>query len=131
MIKKEASIFIIVGLVTIAIDFLVYRGLVGRGIVDINLAKAIGFFAGTIFSFFANKLWTFGHKEHKQGSVWCFVPLYSLTLLVNIYVNSFVLSIFTGPEKAILVAFIIATSLSAFLNFIGMKHFVFRADNKG
>lgn len=131
MIRKEASIFIVVGLLTVVIDFLVYRGIVWGLLDDVNLAKAIGFLAGTIFSFFANKLWTFGHKDHAQGSVWRFAPLYGLTLLVNIYVNALVLSILSGPEKAILVAFITATVLSAFINFIGMKYFVFRAENKG
>jgi len=131
MIKKEASIFIIVGLLTVAIDFLVYRCLVWGLEFDINLAKAEGFLAGTVFSYFANKYWTFRHKEHKQGSLWRFAPLYGLTLVVNIYVNSLVLAVLSNSEKATLVAFISATGLSAFLNFIGMKYFVFRAENKG
>lgn len=75
MLKKELPVFIIVGLLTVLVDFLVYRLLVIFDIANVDLAKAIGFVAGTVFAYFANRFWTFSHKEHARevhGSSWSF-----------------------------------------------------------
>lgn len=88
MIKRELGIFLIVGSLTVLIDFLTYRGLLWAQWFNVETAKGIGFLTGTVFAYFANKWWTFGHKSHAKGSVWRFILVYSLTLSVNILVNS-------------------------------------------
>ncbi len=127
MLKKELPVFIIVGLLTVLVDFLVYRLLVIFDIANVDLAKAIGFVAGTVFAYFANRFWTFSHKEHAPGSPWKFVVLYGCSLVVNVWVNAGALNVFGQRTGAVQIAFLIATAVSASLNFLGMKFFVFRS----
>jgi putative flippase GtrA len=127
MIKRELAVFLVVGSLTVLIDFLTYRSLVWTGWMNINLAKAIGFLTGTLFAYFANRVWTFGHQEHAPGSVWRFVLLYAITLSANVLVNAGCLALLSPLSIAVQVAFLIATGVSAVLNFLGMKLFVFKA----
>lgn len=129
MIKRELAVFLVVGSLTVLIDFLTYRGLVWTGWMSVDLAKAAGFLTGTLFAYFANKVWTFGHKEHAPGSVWRFVLLYATTLGANVLVNAGCLELLSTMSIAVPVAFLIATGVSAALNFLGMKLFVFKASS--
>ena len=92
MIKRELAIFLIVGTLTVMIDFLTYRGLVWTQLLGVDSAKGLGFLTGTVFAYFANRFWTFGHKTHAVGSAWRFIILYSLTLATNVLVNAFLMS---------------------------------------
>lgn len=126
MIKRELMIFLIVGLLTVLIDFISYRGLIWLHWLNVDLAKGAGFIIGTCFAYFANRLWTFGHKNHAPGSMWRFVLLYAMTLSVNVCVNFLALYIFNQFSQVVLIAFLLATGISAMLNFFGMKWFVFK-----
>jgi putative flippase GtrA len=97
MIKRELAIFLIVGTLTVMIDFLTYRGLVWAQLLSVDSAKGLGFLTGTLFAYFANRFWTFGHKAHAVGSAWRFIFLYTLTLSANVFVNS--LLIFFLPTQ--------------------------------
>jgi len=121
MIKREIVIFLFVGTATVFVDFLTYQGLMKAGFIPIYVAKTAGFLAGTLFSYFANKFWTFGQKTYVAGSVWRFSLLYIATLFVNVFINSTSLK-FTSMS----VSFLAATGISAVLNFLGMKLFVFK-----
>ncbi len=125
MIRKEIIIFLIVGTTTVLVDFLSYKLLLwfGNGY---NPAKAIGFITGTAFAYFANRAWTFGHVEHKPNSLGRFCLVYTLTLSANVLVNRLFLFTFEDWGQAVQIAFLIATGVSATLNFLGMKFFVFR-----
>jgi putative flippase GtrA len=123
MIKREFGIFLIVGSLTVLLDFSTYRSLVWLGIAGIDIAKAIGFLTGTLFAYFANRFWTFGHKTHAPGSAWRFALLYAVTLGTNVLVNSLALKLFAN----VIIAFLLATGISAMLNFLGMKLFVFKS----
>lgn len=127
MIKRELSIFLVVGLLTVLIDFVVYSGLVWFGIAGVSVAKAAGFFAGTLFAYFANRFWTFSHTSPASGSMWRFILLYILTLGVNVVVNAFALKLLVNAVAGVQVAFLLATGVSATLNFLGMKWLVFRS----
>ena len=127
MIKRELVIFMIVGSLTVLIDFTTYRTLTQFEVLEVNMAKAIGFSAGTIFAYFANRFWTFGLQKHNFGSVWRFSALYLSTLGGNVLINSLALSLFAYLTVAIPLAFLLATVVSACLNFIGMKFFVFKS----
>ena len=129
MLKRELGIFIVVGLLTVAIDFFTYRGLIKLGLDHVSLAKGLGFISGTIFAYFANRFWTFGQQKTRAGSIGRFILVYLLGLGANILINH--LSIAWLPnsllttESIIYIAFFLATGVSATLNFIGMKFFVF------
>ena len=131
-LKHELLIFLIVGLLTVGIDFGVYRSLVylkPHLLGNINIAKGLGFIGGTIFAYFANRYWTFRQQNTSAGSVPRFALVYVLGFIANIAVNYLCLYSFSGlsivAHLAILIAFILATGVSATLNFLGMKFFVF------
>ena len=125
MIRKEIIVFLIVGTTTVLVDFIAYKLLLWGGI-GYNPAKAVGFITGTVFAYAANRAWTFGHVQHKPNSLPRFCLLYGLTLGTNVLVNRFFLSSLEGMVQAVQIAFLIATGVSATLNFLGMKFFVFR-----
>ena len=126
MIRRELAVFLVVGITTAGIDFCVYRGLAWGGL-GVDIAKAAGFLAGTVFAYAANRAWTFGHKPHAPGSLWRFLLLYGMTLGANVFVNALALKDLAGLAFPVQVAFVLATGTSATLNFLGMKFFVFQA----
>lgn len=116
----------IVGVSTVLVDFISYRGLIGFQVMEVDMAKAAGFLVGTLFAYFANRFWTFGHNPHVPGSVWRFSALYASTLGANVLTNALVLKLLADMAIAIQLAFLLATGVSACLNFLGMKLFVFK-----
>lgn len=126
MIKRELAMFLIVGVSTVLVDFISYRGLIGFQVMEVDMAKAAGFLVGTLFAYFANRFWTFGHNPHVPGSVWRFSALYASTLGANVLTNALVLELLADMAIAIQLAFLLATGVSACLNFLGMKLFVFK-----
>lgn len=131
MLKRQISRFLVVGISTVLVDLICYSIALMLS-VPLGMAKAIGFVCGTVFAYFANKQWTFT----ATGGVWIFArfaALYGCTLLLNISVNSLAFSVFSTcswltqfQRLPILLAFVVATGLSAVTNFIGMKYLVFR-----
>ena len=131
-LKREIGIFLVVGLLTVGIDFLIYRGFIYLqpfGLDNINIAKGFSFISGTIFAYFANRFWTFNRQTTGSGSVFRFVVVYIIGLIANIAINYLCVEWFSSPalamEYTLLIAFILATGVSASFNFIGMKFFVF------
>lgn len=126
MIKREFAIFVIVGACTVLVDLMAYYSLIQFQVTEIGIAKGVGFLVGTLFAYFANRIWTFGHSSHAQGSLWRFLVLYSSTLSTNVLINAVVLHLFTDSNAVFQLAFLLATLSSACLNFLGMKFFVFK-----
>ena len=125
MIRRELPIFIVIGIITVLIDFSTYRGLIWSGL-NVDAAKAAGFLTGTVFAYAANRMWTFGHKQHAKGSLWRFISLYAVTLAGNVCINALALNGLSGFKGSVQVAFLLATGTSAMINFLGMKFYVFR-----
>lgn len=129
MLKRELPIFMVVGLITIAIDFSIYLYLIYPLSLNHNLAKGISFIGGTIFSYFANRFWTFNQQITGSGSIKRFIFVYSISITANIIMNTLCISWFAHlsliPKYIILFSFLLATGLSATLNFFGMKFYVF------
>jgi len=126
MIIRELAIFFLVGSTTVLVDFLSYCGLVGFAVINVDIAKAIGFMVGTLYAYFANRYCTFGRKPTIPGSAWRFLALYTSTLGSNVLINTLALKLFADAVGAIEWAFMLATGVSASLNFLGMKLFVFK-----
>ena len=127
MIKRELPIFLFVGSLTVLVDYLSYRSLVWFELTGVDMAKAIGFLAGTLFSYVSNFFWTFSENSNVPGSMWRFAALYGATLGANALVNSLALKLFADAIAAVHLAFLLATGVSATLNFLGMKLFVFKS----
>ena len=124
-IKAQSVLFIVIGITAVFIDtcsyfFLFYfTGL-------INLSKFVSFIMGAVFSYYGNKNITFNVKAKKLTPIY-FSLVYSISLGLNIFSNSFSLYLFKNKETiTILISFFIATLISALFNFVMMKFFVFR-----
>jgi putative flippase GtrA len=127
MIGRELGVFLVVGSLSVLTDYLIYHSLLWQNLLTIEKAKGLGFIAGTIFAYFANRFWTFGGRLFHKGSAWRFALLYAITLSVNIGLNALALKTFIDLTDAVQLAFLIATAVSATMNFIGMKKFVFKS----
>ena len=106
MIKRELAIFLVVGATTVLLDFVIYQGLVEFEMMTVDIAKATGFLIGTLFAYFANRFWTFGHRQQVYNSAWRFVVLYASTLAANVMINSLALKLFVDAAAVTLLAFL-------------------------
>ncbi len=123
--RGEVGRFLVVGATTVAIDLASYRLLMWVGLA-VALAKGLGFIAGTVFAYHANRLWTFAAQGGRRRFV-RFCALYAATLAVNVAINSAALFLLGLGEPALAMAFLAATGASATLNFLGMKFLVFNS----
>lgn len=127
ILDYEFARFLLVGASTVFIDLVFYLIFLYAGF-DTYISKGISFSIGTIFAYFANQNFTF--KSAKTGAVRfiVFTLLYLSTLLINVISNEFVLSstaFIINLKVSLMVSFLVATSISASLNFLGMKYMVF------
>lgn len=127
MMCRELTAFLVVGSLTVMVDFCTYHGVLWLGWAGVDAAKGLGFLIGTVFAYVANRHWTFGHKQHAAGSVWRFALLYAATLGANVAINAGALAALRNWPGHVHLAFLLATGTSATLNFVGMKLFVFKA----
>lgn len=127
MIKHQ----LVVGILTVVIDFSIYRVLISLLLDNVNIAKGLAFVGGTFFAYFTNRFWTFRKQYTRYGSVGRFILVYIMGLTANVsvnYLSIFLLGIFLAvldSQKTVYISFFLATGVSATLNFIGMKFFVF------
>ena len=125
MIRQELIRFLLVGVTTVLVDFLTYQALLWAAVLDIDMAKALAFFTGTMFAYVANRHVTFAHRQPVRASALRFGLLYALTLGLNVGVNHLLRQSLPSSVWAIHIAFLVATALSATTNFLGMKFLVF------
>jgi len=118
--------FIPVGVATVLIDFLCYFILLSSGF-SFNLAKGMSFCLGVLFAYFANKYFTFKRDDYGLKGKGKFTLVYATSLIANISANYVVLKfIFPQLEIRFIIAFVMATGISAIMNFLGMKLYVFK-----
>ena len=127
MIRRELSLFLIIGSASVLLDFIIYSGLTQFHAITVSLAKGSSFLVGTFFTYFANRFLTFGHINQQGGSPWRYGLLYMFTLSANVVINKVALVVLRDVPSAVPLAFLTATGVSASLNFLGMKRFVFRS----
>ena len=126
---KELRYFLIVGVLSVLIDYLFYF-LSGKLFLNITQSKAFGFISGTIFAFLANRNITFKNQDNIWKQLYKFLILYSVTLFINVIINNNLLKSLNDYYYKVQLSFLIATATSAILNFIGMKQFVFIKKNQ-
>ena len=126
---KELRYFLIVGIVAVLIDYLVYFFLENL-FLNITRAKIFGFISGTAFAFLANRNITFKDVDNIWTQLYKFLILYSVTLFINVTINNILLNWLTNFHYNAKLSFLVATSASAIINFIGMKYFVFIKKNQ-
>jgi putative flippase GtrA len=126
MIKREFGFFVVNGLISVTIAYVVYRGLVASGLV-IEMANGIAYLAGMVYGFFANKRLAFRDGEKTStAKVVRYILLHTGSLLVNVVTNSLMLGFLRHLPFDLFISFLAATAISTILNFIGLKYWVFK-----
>ncbi len=124
--KSKINRFIIVGIVSVLIDFIVYYILLTLNY-NISFAKSIGFISGAFFSYQFNRKWTFNIKTINSMQIITFIFVYLSGLGLNVLSNNFIFFLVNPIHSlAIYISFLLSTSISASYNYIGMKMLVFR-----
>jgi putative flippase GtrA len=126
--RRQVSRFIVIGLLSVAIDGLVYSILAAMG-VSAHLAKGVSYCSGMLFGFAGNKVWTFESRLKSLAEPTTYAAIYAVTLAVNVSINALVLWVgrLLAPESAArLLAFLTATGVTTVLNFLGMRLITFR-----
>lgn len=118
--KKELIRFLIAGFSAVGVDLISYNILLN--FLNHNIAKGFAFFFGTAIAYLVNKYWTFEKHEKSYREILKFAFLYSATLIINIITNHYVLI----ASEFVFLAFLIATGISAIINFLGQKFWVFK-----
>jgi putative flippase GtrA len=126
LLEYEIARFLIVGGTTVLIDLICYFILIYMSL-DTSLSKGVSFSVGTVFAYFANRNYTFQSTMGGFFIFTVFTLLYLSTLVVNVVSNEIVLKLISQINSSLIIAFLIATTLSASLNFIGMKYIVFNS----
>ena len=138
-LKKQVIKFILIGILAVIVDLICYylllRVLPEKAFSAMSnevFAKTISFLCGLNVTYIFNKSWTWKHSNKSSKRFVKFIILYSFSLLINVFMNSFLLRIlhkniaFSLFPFKYFVAFIGATLLSASFNFIGQKAWVFK-----
>lgn len=129
MIRRELGFFVLNGLISVAIAYAVYRGLVANGL-GIVAANGIAYITGMTYGFLANKKLSFRDSSLVSANkVGRYALLHTFTLLVNVGINSMALDATHSIPGNMLVSFLMAISVSTILNFIGLKYWVFSRAN--
>lgn len=125
MMNKEFFKFLLIGVLSAVVDYCCYFFSLNIANLGIKSSKALGFFGGAFFGYLYNRKWTFNQRPNVPGSFWRFAILYLGTLGVNILANDVGLNIFETMYYQIQISFFLATTLSAIINFLGLKFFCF------
>ena len=117
--------FLITGISATIIDSSVYSLMLYLGM-DFSPAKACGFLAAVAFAYNGHRRWTFStHGSRKR--ILGFAGLYMTTFVINNLTNTLMLEILGKEQKLdIAGAFVVATGITAIVNFTMMKFFIFR-----
>ena len=144
--SKQLTKFIISGILAVGVDFVVYFVL--SQYMGANESKALSFCSGMLVTYNLNKYWTWRQTDKNNKRLSLFALLYFIALIVNVSTNSALLnsipnylfrisiesemrevlkSYALGIDK--LIAFTIATAVSATATFIGQKYWLFKPKN--
>lgn len=123
---SEAIRFLIVGTLAVLTDLIFYLILSYYGI-SVNLSKFISYIIGAIVGFIFNKTWTFKSKGKINTEIIFFSILYFVSLNMNVITNKLCLELLNLK----LISFLVATTVSTLINYVGQKFIVFREVNHG
>jgi len=135
-VRRTLPKFLLVGVANTALGaaimFLLYN-LAGTGY---WLSTAISYVVGSVFSFFANRSFTFGHKGSVWTSAWRFVVViavcYGVSFGIARPLTRLVLThLGAGPVVIDNTAMVLGMVVFTGLNYIGQRAFVFKKQNVG
>lgn len=124
-LKTQLARFVLTGGFSAIVDFGLYFFLYKTVGLQVDLAKAIGFIAGTLTAYLINRRWTFGAEPSRSRFIKVMV-LYALTFVVQVGLNHLTLRILDYKDWALPVAFVVAQGTATVINFIVQRVWIFR-----
>jgi putative flippase GtrA len=134
MLKNPTTIsfqmlaFSLVGILAIGVDYIGYWLL--RLFLNLDWAKGLSYIAGIGVVYVGNKFWTFDQPHKSPSETFKFCMLYVATFCINVWVNH-VTVFYLANYKLMFMnpyfwGFIVSTAVTAIINFIAQKWWVFR-----
>ena len=120
-VRREIIFYVIVGILSVIIDFLSYTFLNNIFYLDNSNSKRLSYLIGSTSSFLLNKKITFKSPKKTFKEPILFSIVYLISFVLNSVTHDILLEYIDGSYP-----FIIATFISVIINYIGQKFVVFK-----
>lgn len=120
---RYLSRFLVVGLTSTALNYIVVMVLFYLLNIWITLSTIVGYLAGLSLGFYLNKTWTFEDTSKNNFKlILKYFFVYGISLFFAVLTVNFTIIIFNLPEY---IAVIMSIIVSTILNYLGLRNWVF------
>ena len=122
MIVTQFIRFCLIGTISTAVNYGLYYALCEWTAAHYLLASAIGFLAGTLISYYLNKLWTFRVAEKTVKYLYKFLSVY----ICSLFAGLLCLRLLVGAGINEKLAGLLIIAVTTAINFLGSKFWIFK-----